>query len=357
MSIRVSSYSVTVGVPQSLEVAQGEDREYRLTFSDGGTVIDFTGATAILLTVKTKAGAALFSRSYTGFVGGLASSGAVRFQVLQADTASAGVGSYDCDVTWTDASGYKTQILVVSNFDIVEGVSSSSDTVTTPPAIPVVYGLSWWPSGVPGFWSSISGGYHINDAVQAYDGSIGNTAISTFRAIASGVTFYPIGPTLWVNSGWAYVGQHGGAGFTGATGPQGPTGPTGAQGGTGPASNDAFLATVATSFATGIGLKVVGASLYGPLHASGGVSDSAQYMVGLAQWSSAGSGSAVMIVGPKPVWVRSDGASSMANGFPVVPSPSMAGHFRQGLVSDSNIIGIVFGSGLGATAGGLINVL
>lgn len=209
MSIRVRSATVEVGESQTLETAQGEDCEYRLSFTDSsGNARDLTGAQAIVMTVRDRASRALiFARSYTGFVGGVGT-GAVRFQVLQTDTRDESVQPYDVDVIWTDSSGYKEQLLVASTFHILLGVADDGDTVTSPPAIPVVYGLNWF----PGMWSSPSGGYSTNDAIAAYDGSLGATAISTFRCTASGITYYPISSTLALATGWAYVGQHGGVG-------------------------------------------------------------------------------------------------------------------------------------------------
>lgn len=249
MGIRVSAFTIEIGTAQQLEVAQAEDRELRLTFNSSGSPIDFTGASAIVLTVKNRTtGILVFARNYTGFQG-LATAGTPRFTLTQADTSGQVEGPYDVDVSWTDASGYKTQLLVLSTFQILKRVGAAGDALTTPGAVPVVYGLNWLAG-----WSTPTGGYVVNDSVMANDGSLGAsalgvTAISTFRAIASGVTYYPINASLHLATGWAYIGQHGGAGATGATGPagtagaagstgatgpQGATGPTGPQGATGP---------------------------------------------------------------------------------------------------------------------------
>jgi hypothetical protein len=242
MSIKVSAYSVTIGNQRSLSVGQGEDREFRLTFSDSSGARDLTGAAAITLTVRSRTtGIEVFSRLYSGFQG-LATAGTPRFQVLAADTATRGDEPYDCWVEWTDASGYVEQLLVESTFEVVTGALPSA--VTSPPGVPVVYGLNWYTGYTGSWWTALTGGYQPNDAVIAYDGSLGATSVSSFRSIASGVTYFPIGSGLIVNSGWQYVGQHGGgatgpagadgaAGSVGATGPTGPAGATGPQGATG----------------------------------------------------------------------------------------------------------------------------
>ncbi len=242
MALLVSSFTIARGSAQALEIAQGEDRQYRLAFQEDGSPIDFTGAQAIKLAVKHRSsGIEVFTRLSHGYHGG-ATGGTPLFNVFAADNADLADGPYDVDVQWTDATGLSYQLLALSTFQVLRGVGTTDDDLTTPPAIPVVYGINWQ----TGMWTAQSGGYQINDGVQAYDGSLGATAISTLRAIIAGVTYYPIGPTFAVNTGWQYIGQHGqgvsgaggGAGVTGpagATGPTGPAGPEGATGPTGPA--------------------------------------------------------------------------------------------------------------------------
>ncbi len=244
MSIRVTAYSVELGAVRDLELARGEDREFRLTYTSSGTAIDFTGAKAIELSVKNpENGAEIISRNYSGFIGS-ASAGTPWFRILQLDTEYVPEGTYDLDVTWTDANDFKTQLQLASRFRVLKRVGAPSDTVTTPPAVPVVYGLTWQN---PPWWTGKSGGYNLNDAVQAFDGSLGATAISTFRALTQGVTHHPVtGVDQVLASGWGYVGQHGGAGATGATGPVGATGPAGPQGVTGPAGGGGGGTTGAT---------------------------------------------------------------------------------------------------------------
>lgn len=219
MSIRARAYTIEVGETQDLEQAQGEDCEFRLYFTDAsGTARNLTGAQSIIMTVRNRSDSSLiFARSYASFGSG-SSGGVVNFQVLQADTADETVQPYNVDVFWTDASGYAEQLLEASTYYILLGVRDSSDPVTTPPAVPVVYGLSW-----QGEWTGKSGGYNLNDSVYAYDGSLGATAVSTFRAASQGVTYHPVtGSSQVVATGWNYVGQHGGIGPTGGVGATGP---------------------------------------------------------------------------------------------------------------------------------------
>lgn len=230
-----SAYTITVGTPQTLEVAQGEDRQIELTFTtDGSTPVDLTGATAIVLAIRDRnTGAEILARSYTSNGG---ATGIVIFDLISWDTISRAPGAYDCDVFWTDSAGTRSQILVLSTFEILDSTQDFDVSVTTPPAVPVVYGLTH-----RGSWSGgVTGGYNLNDAVQALDYSLGSTAWSSFRARVQGITTYPIGPTGVLVTGWQYLAQHGGAGATGPTGPHGATGPgytgpTGAQGPTGAA--------------------------------------------------------------------------------------------------------------------------
>lgn len=258
MSIRVSSYTVEVGVAQNIEVARGEDREFRLTFTSGGTAIDMTGATAVVMTVRNRTtGILVFARSYSGFQGA-ATLGTPRFQILQADTAAQGDGPYDVDVEWTDGGGYLEQILVQSTLQLLPRTGNPSDPLTTPPAIPVVYGIGW-PSGAPDFWTGKSGGYNLNAGVEALDGSLGATAISTFRALVQGITTYPIGSgaSQMLATGWGYIGQHGGV----ATGPAGAAGATGPAGATGAGTASVVLWTPAKTWAQ-VNAEIVAAGGY-----------------------------------------------------------------------------------------------
>lgn len=222
VAIRVSAYTVAVGTAQQLEMAVGEDRAFRLTFTDGGSAVDMTSAQAIVLTIRNPTNNQLVvARSYSGFVSGTGSGGNPYFQILQADTNSFADGAYVVDVDFTDSSGYKWQALVESPFLLLPRVGQPSDPLTTPPAVPVVYGLRWL-----GSWTTPSGGYLVNDSVTAQDGSLGATSVSSFRNTVLGNTLYPVNASLVPASGWQYVGQHGGQGirpgvyvtFSGATG-------------------------------------------------------------------------------------------------------------------------------------------
>jgi hypothetical protein len=157
VSINVRSFSIEVGSTQVLDQAQGEDTEYRLTFTSGGAAIDFSGAQTAVMSVRDRSGQLIFARTYSGFVGGDATLGGLRFQVLAADTEDESVQAYDLDVSWTDASGYKRQLLRPSRFLVLLGVGQSGDTPSSPPAIPggpgffqvtdvktTGYGASWW---------------------------------------------------------------------------------------------------------------------------------------------------------------------------------------------------------------------
>lgn len=216
MSLRVTAYTIEIGKTQQLEVAQGEDREFILTFTEDGTPRDMTGATGVLWVVRDRtSGIELIRRNYSGFQGS-ASLGTPRFRFLSADGIDAADGPYDQFIEWTDASNYTEQLLVLSTFELLRGALRG--TATTPPAIPAIYGLNWYTGATGSWWTGLTGGYNLNDAVQAYDGSLGATAVSTFRNFRAGNTYYPIGPTQKVATGWMYVGQHGGAGATGPAG-------------------------------------------------------------------------------------------------------------------------------------------
>lgn len=233
MAIHTQAFTIAVGGTQEIDVARGEDNQLNLTFTSGGNPVDFTGALAIVLTVRSRVtGATVISRG-NGSFSGAPSAGIPIFYIAALDTLNLPAGPYDVDVYWTNGSGFQTQLLAVSTWRVLDGFGTPGDPVTLYPGVPVVYGLNW-----RGGWSTPTGGYQLNDAVSAQDGSLGATAISTFRVLnlypsAIGITSYPVGPTGVLATGWGYVGQHGGMG-TGPTGPQGATGPQGVTGATGP---------------------------------------------------------------------------------------------------------------------------
>lgn len=231
MSIRVTSATIEVGTSSDLSIAQGEDRQYQLTFTVNGQPVDFTGAQSIILSIKNRAtGVEIVSRNFSGFVNGDPTAGTPIFELIKSDTQYQPVSVCDIDVCWEDSGSFETQLLAVSRFLVLQRVGAPGDNVTAPPAISVAFGINW----LPGLWSTPTGGYNTNDGIQAYDGSLGATAISTFRSLLPGNTGYPINSSLALATGWAYVGQHGGGGggggTTGATGPRGATGPTGPAG-------------------------------------------------------------------------------------------------------------------------------
>lgn len=266
MSIRVTAYTIPVGGSKNLEVAQGDDREFHLTFEEDGDPVDMTGAQAITLTVRSRTnGILLFARSYSGFTGN-ASDGTPEFVITAADTAEYPPASYDVDVYIEDAAGYVTQLLSASTFRVLEKIASEDDAVTIPPSSPLAYGLNWW-----SWWTAKSGGYNANDGALAEDGSLGATAISSFRSTAAGNTIYPLNGSLLPATGWLYIAQHGGVGatggrgatgvgitgVTGSTGPAGPqgiagvTGPTGPQGATGIQGSTGPTGPIGATGATG----------------------------------------------------------------------------------------------------------
>jgi len=257
MAIHAQAFTVAVGATQEIDVARGEDQQISITFTTGGNPVDFTGYRAIVMTVRNRAtGRAVFARDFSSYGGAGASAGTPIFLVGLLDTANLAVGPYDMDVVGTDGSGFTTQLLALSTFRVLGSAAELFQEVTLYPGVPVVYGLNW-----RGGWSTPTGGYQVNDAVAAQDGSLGFTALSSFRVVSLGQsmlgqTGYPIGPTGVVASGWAYVAQHGGSatgptGPQGATGPTGPAGPTGATGPTGPAGKTGLQGPAGTTGVTG----------------------------------------------------------------------------------------------------------
>lgn len=238
MSIKVRAFTVTVGLPQRLEQAQNEDCEYHLAFQDpAGSPVDMTGAQSVMLTMRDRNGLLVIQREHSGFVGA-PNAGTPAFQVLQADLANRAIQGYALDVRWIDGAGYAEQLLVLSTFAVLDGLAQPGDPITSAPPVSAVFGLNW-----RGLWSTPTGGYGFHDGVYAEDPSLGGTAYSSFIAVASGVTAYPVGPTGVVAAGWNYLAQHGaaasgggggGGGATGPAGPTGATGPAGPQGPTGP---------------------------------------------------------------------------------------------------------------------------
>ncbi len=239
MSRLIKHYRVVVGAAKRITIARGEDQDIRFNFvTASGTAKDLSdiGAGDVVMTVRNPTNESLlFARGYNSWWMGSSTSGAngdPSFFINSSDTVDEDEGVYDVVVRVEDGSGFDTELLGISPFDIIRSSAQAGDPVDVIPPVLRAYGINWQTS----MWTAQSGGYNINDGVQAYDGSLGATAVSTFRATIQGVTYYPIasGVSQMLSTGWQYIGEHGGAGVTGATGPQGPTGPTGPAGATGP---------------------------------------------------------------------------------------------------------------------------
>lgn len=320
MSLRVSSYTVEVGGTLRIPIARGEDREYRFAFTDAGAPLDMSSTNAVTLKVSNPAtGQVLFTRLYSGFQGA-ATAGTPRFRIYQADTVNEGEGVLDVDVMWEDGSGYETQLLAVSPFEILRRLGAATDPVTTPPAIPVTYGINWGTGLAPVMWTAQSGGYQLHDGVAAYDGSLGATAISTFLAREAGVTAYPIDASGLVATGWQYIGQHGGVGATG---------PAGA-GGT--ANTLIANAPIAAQLAIKISSNLAG-NRYEVLLASD--PPAAMAGVSVATAPSGGATFAAQLIPGVSIPMRSDGVATLVPGCFVRPSPFVDGHVTLGAAGTS----------------------
>lgn len=110
----IVAYTVPLGAQQSLELTQGEDYEFQLTYTDGAP-LDLSDATAIQIAVKSRIGGIVFKRDYVGF----ASPGTPRFQILSTDTATMNETVYDMDVSYLDTNGYRTQLQALSSFTVL----------------------------------------------------------------------------------------------------------------------------------------------------------------------------------------------------------------------------------------------
>ena len=118
MARALTSHTVAVGVPQPLWIAQGEDREFRLTFEDNGTAVNMTDAVHCYLRIWNPTNRfVIIERDYVGFQGD-PGEGTPRFVLVDSDTESEVPAMYQADVTWEDADGNKAQLLVLSPFVI-----------------------------------------------------------------------------------------------------------------------------------------------------------------------------------------------------------------------------------------------
>jgi hypothetical protein len=236
MARLIKHYRVVVGASKRITIARGEDQEIRFNFvTASGTAKDLSdvGGGDVVMTVRNPTNESLlFARGYNSWwqassTSGL--SGDPAFLVNSSDTVDEDEGVYDVVVRVEDTGGFETELLGVSPFDVTRSSAQAGDPVDVIPPVLRAYGINWQTS----MWTAQSGGYNVNDGVQAYDPSLGATAISTFRAIIQGVTFYPA-TASGAATGWHYIGQHGGIGATGPTGATGPAGAAGSQGATGP---------------------------------------------------------------------------------------------------------------------------
>jgi hypothetical protein len=267
VAIKQRRYSVVVGQPQNVELAQGEDCAFAFAFAEpvpplgSGQPIDFTGATGYQLVCKDQQGILLFARlgglvkawapstafaltdycvnngnvyrlttagtsagsggpTGTGtsiadggcvwdFLGTLPQVGDLVFVVTQTDTVTAAAQDYNFDVTFADAQGHQEQLQVASAFLLLDGVHKPGDPITSAPPIPVTYGINW-----RGAWSS-SATYQINDGVTYPDPNGGSSdALSSFRALVVNTNVPPITNLGALSPDWAYIGERGADGRT-----------------------------------------------------------------------------------------------------------------------------------------------
>jgi hypothetical protein len=132
MARRVEAHTIEVGRKQDLEVAQGEDREFRLTFTSGGAPLSFADLQYCELTVRSRTNGLLnFKRK--GAVYGDSGNGTLSFVIGQADTQTDAVQPYDVDVTYTDTGDFKTQLMAASTFLIDKGVDDPNDPASESP--------------------------------------------------------------------------------------------------------------------------------------------------------------------------------------------------------------------------------
>jgi len=187
MALRVTALTIDVGFDQLLQVARGEDREFDLTFTINSAPIDMTGATDVRLNVR-KDGLLIFAREYAGFAGA-ASAGTPRFIITQADTVNLAETAYDCDVTWTDALGYKTQLLVASEFEVLRAFGDPTDPVTSPSPIKVR----------PGAHATFTGATNV---AQIFWPNLGATiTVNAYGQVLAGGAVYDVAPAGAVAEG------------------------------------------------------------------------------------------------------------------------------------------------------------
>lgn len=126
MAIRVSSFTIEVGQPQRLEIAQREDRQFRLAFVEpanapaAGEPVDFSDAVEPMLYVRSNVDNSLLWIA-EGQVLGDPLAGVLAFSLSGGDTIPQVAA---CAVRVKDASGFKQQVLVSSPFAVLQGLES-----------------------------------------------------------------------------------------------------------------------------------------------------------------------------------------------------------------------------------------
>lgn len=146
MALKVRNYTVTVGrpCPVLLAQAQDEDCQYNFTFveppaSQGGSgnPVDFTNLASnkAIMTIRDPQGNLIASR--VGAVSGLPTAGTLSFVITQTDLLSQAVQQDVADVKWTDTNGYTEQLLIAEPFNVLQSVSQPTDVPTSPPPVPV----------------------------------------------------------------------------------------------------------------------------------------------------------------------------------------------------------------------------
>lgn len=121
MPIRRSSYSVTVGQALRLDVCQGEDRLFCITFTEpaespnAGNRVDFSGAQSIHMNVRGPVASGTFSASFVG-------SGLIAAFVPNSWSTGLAEQLASTDVTTVASDGYRTQVLVRSTLEISKGL-------------------------------------------------------------------------------------------------------------------------------------------------------------------------------------------------------------------------------------------
>jgi hypothetical protein len=215
MAVRALNYTIVVGRPQPIRIPQGEDLDLYLTFinpphsPNAGQPVDLTDVAASVFTVRDRQGLLPFP-GRASQVFGDPTTGTIKVELRGPDTIDAAVQPYVCDLVTEDsvpAGSFDAQLLVASPFLVLQRVTRPGDPVTTPPAVPVVYGINW-----RGLWSSIAT-YQVGDGVQYLDPNGGSpSALSSFRALVENTNVPPLDMGGALSPDWEYVAQRGAGG-------------------------------------------------------------------------------------------------------------------------------------------------